>query len=137
MYSARKYTKDGFTLTEILISIVIVGIIGAVGFTIYRGVVEGARSDATKTQLKQIEKAISLFEMHTGRYPARLRDLVKKPQGVENWRGEYMKKVPRDGWGRNFVYRPVKDGNNPYTLYSYGSNGKGAPKKEWMSVWKM
>jgi general secretion pathway protein G len=71
----------------------------------------------------------------------KLRDVVEKPREeavARNWaKGGYIEggELPQDAWREEFQYKRTPEGKNPYELYSYGSNGAGAPKEEWISVW--
>lgn len=83
-----------------------------------------------------------MFNAHTGQYPARLNDLLKKPADekiARKWEGPYLKakEVPEDAWGSKYVYKLTPQAEHKYDLYSYGPNGKGSPKEEWISVWNL
>jgi len=141
MEYVKKTSRLGFTLTELLVAIAILGVLGAVVVPALWNYYKGAQKTATIQSIKALKQSINMYKIHTNKYPGRLRDLVKKPRDPEvaaKWmEGGYLKKEPKDGWGNSFVYKPVRDGNNPYTLYSYGSNGRGAPKKEWINAWNV
>jgi general secretion pathway protein G len=140
MISINKQNKDGFTLIEILIAVALVLILGGIATFSYRGILASSARKATITTLKAIKNAIDNYETDIGELPENLRDLVKKPsneKAAENWHAPYMDKEPKDGWKHAFYYSPTPEGGeHPYALYSYGPKGKGAPKNEWIDVWK-
>lgn len=134
-------SKQGFTLIEIMIAIVILGLlVGIAGYSIM-GILENAKNKTTKQSLKGIQSAIKLFQVDTNTYPEKLTDLVKRPANEEvaaNWGpSPYMEKEPVDGWGNKFIYKSTPDGENPYELYSNGPGGKKTAKKDRIDVWTL
>lgn len=139
----RKNLQSGFTLMELLIAIVIMGLLLAIAIPAYRNLVSGARKKTARQQVRLLQSAIGFFEVDLGKVPERLTDLVKRPvpgdyydqDSINDWAdGGYIKggKVPKDPWGRKFVYKLTPGGQNPYQLYSYGPKGKGSSKSEWI-----
>lgn len=140
----RKERKlhPGFTLIEIMIAITIIGILGALLAPSMLSYLSSSKETATKSNLRTTEMVIEQFYSHTGSFPEKLRDLIKKPadeQAAKKWKGPYLKSqnIPTDGWDVPFVYKKPGEKGHPYELYSYGPNGKGAPKNEWISVWEL
>jgi general secretion pathway protein G len=132
----------GFTLIEIMIAITIIGILGAILAPSMLSYLSSSKETATKSNLRTTEMVINQFYADTGSFPEKLRDLIKKPadeQAAKKWKGPYLKSnsVPTDGWDTPFVYKKPGEKGHPYELYSYGPNGKGAPKNEWISVWDL
>jgi general secretion pathway protein G len=87
------------------------------------------RTRAARTQISQLEVALDAFEIDVGRYPANaegLRALVEKPtSNADGWQQGYLKSVPQDPWGRDYIYRyPGQYNQDGYDLYSYGPDGK-------------
>lgn len=134
--------REGFTLIEILIAIAIIAIAAVmVGPNLYK-YVSGAGETATKSNLRTIKLSIDQFYLDMGEYPDKLRDLIKKPSDekfAKKWKERYLdtNEVPVDGWKHAFYYKKPGEKGHPYELSSYGPNGKGAPKNEWISVWKL
>ncbi|MEX0848689.1 MAG: type II secretion system protein GspG [Candidatus Dependentiae bacterium] len=127
--------REGFTLMEILIAIAIVAIVTiTVGPALLRQAFRGKR-DATKVRLQGVKSSVQQYHMDNNSYPEKLRDLVKKPADAKRWDGPYLEQEPRDAWDRRFNYKRTPSGKKPYELYSWGENGRGAPKEEWLSVW--
>ncbi|MFO1152200.1 MAG: type II secretion system major pseudopilin GspG [Rhodospirillales bacterium] len=118
----------GFTLLEILVVLVILGLLAAVvaGPQVFRQL-GAAKSEAAKLQLDRVGGSLDLFRLDVGRYPAQqegLRALVEPPVGVARWNGPYLKKQESliDPWGRPFGYRyPGQHGE--YDLWSLGADG--------------
>ena len=114
----RRASRDGFTLIEILLVVVIIGILAAVAVPNLAGRVGQAQASSAKQSIASIESAIDLYEMDNGRFPDSLQNLVSK--GSEpNWSGPYLKKAEQlnDPWGTQFQY--TKSGNS-YTIVSAG-----------------
>ncbi len=90
---------------------------------------EEARRINAKSQISNIETAIGMFQMDIGRPPTTsegLEALVSNP-GLDNWReGGYLQhgRVPRDPWGREYIYRSPGGGGRPYDLLSFGRDGE-------------
>jgi len=132
--------RRGFTLIEIMIGLMIIGLL--MGFVIPQAykMWEQAKTRSARQELQSIRFAIEQYQMDTGMYPGRLRDLIKRPTGDERiavkWTGPYLakKEVPRDPWGNAYSYRPTEGGKYPYELYSYGPQGKAGPKAERVDV---
>ena len=118
----------GFTLLELVMVLVIIGVILAmVGPRVFNSLGR-ASSERAKVQIEQIGSALELYKLDTGRFPTTqegLNALVSAPSGVANWNGPYLRDVKhlKDPWSRDFVYRsPAEKGG--YDLVSLGSDGK-------------
>lgn len=117
----------GFTLVEMMVVIVIIGVLAAVLVTQIAGRSDRARQEATRVMIKQVKMKLEEFRLNHSRYPDRLDDLVVMPAYVEpkQWpRGGYFDEPIRDGWGREFVYRPQGSNNQPFDIVSYGADGR-------------
>jgi general secretion pathway protein G len=139
----QRYSKDGFTLIEILIAVAIVLIMGAVVVPGFLGYMKRAKMTGAKSTLQGMKTAINQFNLDINQYPATLKDLIKRPSGDETvakkWMGPYLdtKDIPADPWGARYQYKVTEGQEDPYELYSFGPKGRGAPKVEWISVWDL
>jgi general secretion pathway protein G len=119
--------ERGFTLVELLVVMVILGLLAALVVPSYLGRERKARAQAAKTQIELLGTALDTFRLDVGRYPTGsegLQALRASPGGgTPRWDGPYLKKdVPMDPWGRPYVYEsPGQHGE--YDLYSYGADG--------------
>jgi len=118
----------GFTLLELVMVLVIIGVILAmVGPRVFNSLGR-ASSERAKVQIEQIGSALELYKLDTGRFPSTqegLGALLAQPAGVANWNGPYIRdpKTLKDPWSRDFVYRsPAEKGG--YDLISLGADGK-------------
>ena len=117
----------GFTLMELLLVLMIIGMLAAlVGPTLYQRI-KPAKQSATRAQLANFSTALDAFYVDCERYPTTqegLSALRDRPEGAEKWNGPYLKKeVPMDPWGHPYVYRaPGRSGG--YEIVSYGADGR-------------
>jgi general secretion pathway protein G len=117
----------GFTLLELLVVIVIIGLLAGYVAPRYFSQVGKSEIQVARAQIDAIEKALDQYRLDTRRYPSAeqgLQALVTKPADEANWNGPYLKKaVPNDPWGRPYIYRnPGQKGD--FDLASYGRDGK-------------
>ena len=121
--------RSGFTLVEILVVVVILGLLATLVIPRVVGRGEEAKRTATLVQIRALEQALDLYKLDNGFYPTTeqgLEALVSKPSGMPepmNFRKDgYMKKVPVDPWGRPYVYRsPGEHGETD--ILSFGPDG--------------
>ena len=117
----------GFTLLELLVVIVIIGLLAGYVAPRYFGQVGKSEVQVARAQLDSLEKALDQYRLDNRHYPTAeqgLDALVNKPQGEANWTGPYLKKaVPADPWGRPYLYR-VPGARGDYDVYSLGRDGK-------------
>ena len=119
--------QTGFTLMELLLVLVIVGLLAAVvGPTMYQRI-KPAKETAVREQIENFGTALDIFLVDMGRYPTTqegLKVLRAKPDGSEKWNGPYLKKeIPNDPWGNPYVYRaPGRSGG--YEIISWSEDGR-------------
>ncbi|MBV0934271.1 type II secretion system major pseudopilin GspG [Marinobacterium weihaiense] len=100
---------SGFTLLELLVVLVILGLLASlVGPQVLRHV-GSSKSQTAALQIAELSAALDLYRLEVGRYPSEqqgLDALVKRPSGVNNWNGPYLKKnvVRQDPWGNPYIY---------------------------------
>ena len=126
--TAALNTKSGFTLIEILLVVVIIGILAAVAVPRLGGRVRQSQEAAAKASIDAIGLALRLYEVDNGSYPGSLQGLVASPGNAPNWRGPYLEKgIPKDPWGNEFLYaQPGSHNPNGYDLSSLGADGAGS-----------
>lgn len=123
----EKYISNtkGFTLLELIVVMVILGLLAALIGTNYIKKSESAKVKAAKVQIEMLGQALDSYRLDTGNYPTTsegLNALITDP-GVDGWDGPYLRKnlVPKDPWGKPFHYQsPGTHGE--YDLFSYGKD---------------
>jgi general secretion pathway protein G len=118
--------QRGFTLLELLVVMVIIGLLAGYVGPMYFKQVGKSEVKAAKAQIDGFSKALDQYRLDTSHYPATeegLGALIQKPANEKRWDGPYLKKaVPLDPWGNAYVYkRPGEHGE--YDLLSYGKDG--------------
>lgn len=124
----RRDRTGGFTLVELLVVLVILGLVmGLVGPRVL-GYLSSSRERAAKLQLQSFSSALDLYYLDMGRYPTTsegLQALAKAPPGQDKWAGPYVQQgnVPNDPWGAPYEYR-TPGRTKPYGITSLGSDGR-------------
>lgn len=124
---SRYILSKGFTLTELLIVLVILGLLAAlVGPVLYQRI-NPAKQSVARAQIENFMSALDSYFLDVGSFPTSQQSLAAlriRPEGVAKWNGPYLKKeVPTDPWGNPFVYRsPGRNGG--YEIVALGADGK-------------
>ncbi|MBI5150016.1 MAG: type II secretion system major pseudopilin GspG [Candidatus Omnitrophica bacterium] len=123
--------KSAFTLIEIMLVVIIIGILAAMVVPNMAGRGEQARVAAARADIDaNLTSALDLYELDNGQYPTTeqgLRALLEKPSSAPvSWNGPYLKKkrIPLDPWGREYRYvAPGTHNTEEFDLFSYGQDG--------------
>ena len=123
-----KKNEQAFTLLEIMIVVIIIGIIAVTIVPQFVGETHTARVNTAKGHVGELEQAVERFYIHLDRYPTMeegLKVLVTAPVGEEGkWRGPYVKELRKDPWGNDYQYRtPGIHHTTSFDIWSRGADG--------------
>jgi general secretion pathway protein G len=115
-----------FTLVELLLVLVILGILAAIVIPKFAGRSEQAKETAATTQISSFSTALNNFEVDNGFYPKSLNDLLVQPRDAQNWHGPYLQTdvIPKDPWGNDYAYKaPGSHNPSSFDISSAGPPG--------------
>ncbi len=130
----------GFTLLELLVVMVIIGLLAGFVAPRYFGQVGKSEVKVARAQIDAFDKALDQYRLDTGHYPSPdqgLSALQARPQNEPKWSGPYLKKQPPlDPWGHAYVYKFPGE-HSEFDLISYGKDGQpgGAGEAEDITNW--
>lgn len=119
--------SHGFTLLELLVVMVIIGLLAGYVGPKYFSQVGKSEVKAAMAQINALEKALDTYRLDTGHYPSTelgLNALMTQPASEPKWQGPYLKKaIPPDPWGKPYIYKQPGE-RGEFDLYSYGKDGQ-------------
>ncbi len=123
--SSKIKEEDGFTLMELLVVLVIIGLLaGLVGPLLYNKI-NPAKQTIAQGQIGNFTTALESYWIDTGNFPSSQQglDVLRSNPGVEGWNGPYLRKeIPNDPWGNAYLYTfPGRDGS--FEILSFGADG--------------
>jgi len=130
----RRRACRGFSLIELIVVIIILGLLAGLVVPRLFKHTERAKMTTAKAQIAAFQTALGLYKLDTGTYPASeqgLGALRTRPPGMDNWKGPYLpKEIPPDPWGRPYVYRFPGEHEEEPEIISYGADGKEGGQDE-------
>lgn len=130
LISSNRQVKSsaGFTLLELLVVIVIIGLLAAYVGPRYFAQLGKSERGTAKAQIEGFGRALDAYRLDTGHYPSTaqgLNALVVRPSDEPKWNGAYLQKaVPPDPWGKSYVYRAPGQNDSDFDLLSYARDGQ-------------
>ena len=133
----RLNKQTGFTLLELLVVIVIIGLLAGYVAPRYFAQVGKSEIKVAQAQIEGLGKALDQYRLDTGHYPSTeqgLASLMERPTAEPKWDGPYLKKaLPTDPWGKPYMYRfPGEHGE--YDIFSYGKDGQAGGTGESVDI---
>ncbi|MDA8349929.1 MAG: type II secretion system major pseudopilin GspG [Pseudomonadota bacterium] len=127
--TGRTRRARGFTLIEIMVVVVIIGLLAAVIVPEVVNKVDEARVAKAKEDIQSLETAITEYRLDNSVYPTTqqgLEALVKRPNdsSLTNWHGPYIQRLVKDPWGHAYHYQYPGTHGLPYDLYTYGADNQ-------------
>jgi general secretion pathway protein G len=119
----KKQRISGFTLIELMIVIVILGLLASLVAPEMFGKVGSTQRKVAKTQMLAFDTSLETFRLDVGDYPSALEEL--RASNKPGWDGPYIRKaIPMDPWGKPYVYRTPGEEDNGYYMAAYGKDGQ-------------
>lgn len=120
--------EAGFTLMEMLVVLVVIGLIAAVAIPQVMKLLGGAKAKAARIQLQTVQNGLNYFQIDVGRFPTEaegLKALTTAPADLSSWSGPYVRNDKQlvDPWGKPLIYKAEAEGK-PYVLETLGADGK-------------
>ena len=141
MIPRRRCGAAGFTLLELLVVMVIIGLLASFVAPKFFDQVGKSEAKVARAQLDAFDKALSTYRLDTGRYPRTeqgLKALVERPGDEPSWAGPYLNKaLPTDPWGKPYLYRNPGDNGHEFDIVTLGRDGQvgGDGLDKDISVW--
>ncbi len=134
MNTSRQTRHRGFTLLELLVVMVIIGLLAAYVGPRYFAQLGKSERGTAKAQIEAFGRALDAYRLDTGRYPTTaqgLAALVTRPADEPKWNGPYLQKAPPpDPWGQAYVYRQPGTGEAEFDLMAFGKDGRAGGEGE-------
>lgn len=121
--------RTGFTLLEMMLVLVIIGLLAGVAVWNLAGRGDDARIQTTKQTLRTLKSALTAYQLSAAQYPP---TLVALTQGAT----PYIDKIPKDGWKRELVYSVPGSNGRAFNLYCLGKDGEAGTQDD-IDVWTM
>ncbi|MHC5039515.1 MAG: type II secretion system major pseudopilin GspG [Planctomycetota bacterium] len=110
--------KEGFTLVEMMVVITIIAVLAGGVALVYWGHIRQAKHTKARADLTDLETALSMYRLRTGKYPETLEELTKPMEGDDE--GLVKEEIPKDPWGNDYVYQRME---GKFVLMSFGADG--------------
>jgi general secretion pathway protein G len=130
-HNSGRRRQAGFTLIEIMVVVVILAILGTFAVTNIIDNPDKARVTKAQHDIRTLESALEMYKLDNYNYPSTeqgLAALVQRPTGSlepRNWKaGGYMKKLPKDPWGNDYIYMGPQDTGGRVQIISLGADGQ-------------
>ena len=124
--SRRRSSPGGFTLLELLVVVVIIGLLASYVGPRYFSQLGKTEVTTAKAQMQAFSRALDQYRLDTGRYPTvelGLNALLTRPGNEPKWNGPYLQNtVPLDPWGKPYLYK-IPGEKKEYDIVSYGKDG--------------
>jgi general secretion pathway protein G len=126
-----RFRQTGFTLLELLVVLVIIGLLGSLVGPKLFSKADTAKVQTAQTQVKMLKGALETMRLDIGRFPtaaeglALLNEQPKDERIAARWKGPYLDEaLPADPWGNAYQYSLPGAGGQPMAIYSFGADGK-------------